>query len=126
MNRINRHHLNYQCDNKSIRVIIEEVAEYFNFNPFAKKRTQDMVDCRNIIYYLIRKHIEKITYQEIATIFKKDHSTVIQNQQRFIDLLDCEPPLKRKLFRIEQLVQKRLTRINNAQEIYRQAEKVYI
>ena len=58
--------------------MIAEICEYFNVYPrdiFTGRRIKKIVNAKKVIYWILRK--EKLTYNQIAKIVKKDHETVI-------------------------------------------------
>lgn len=53
-----------------------------------KTRKADMVLCRHLIFYFMRKYVispvaeKPIEYQKIADLFNKDHSTIIHAERK--------------------------------------------
>ncbi|MFI3249411.1 MAG: chromosomal replication initiator protein DnaA [Eubacteriales bacterium] len=74
-------------------VIIDVVATYFNLDSQTlrgQRRDKEINNARQIAIYLIRNITEK-TFQEIASEFNRDHSTIISSNNNIERRLQSEP-----------------------------------
>lgn len=59
----------------------------------SKARVRPVSYCRHLIFYFLRTHTN-LTYLQIATLFGKDHSTVIHGYETIKDLLQVDTNVK--------------------------------
>lgn len=80
---------------KIIRVVCDKLTVPVPY-VMSKSRVQSIVECRFICMYLFRK-LTTMTLQQIADIFKCNHSLVIHAIKKVNDRIDFEKGYKQKI-----------------------------
>lgn len=87
--------------------IVEQIVSSFFEVPLDKikmmKRTRVLVDCRCIIFYLLRKHT-KMTISAIGKLYGKDHTTAIHGLQSCSNLMETDEYFRANVQVIERLL----------------------
>lgn len=99
--------IEWNPDKISLSLIDKVVCSQLSVDPEAvrgKCRKRELVQARQIIFYLAHKH-SGLTLKKIGEPYsKRDHSTVIHNLEQFHNYFDTEPTYKVIVERIEQKI----------------------
>jgi len=83
----------------SIDDIVKAVCNYYMVHEkllYNKNRKREVVDARNIVFYIARKYT-RLSLKNVGKPFGKDHTTVIHGIQSFKDRFDTEDKLKMEI-----------------------------
>lgn len=75
--------------------IINEAAKYFKVDVaylMKDERTRTRVQARGMIFKVLRDHC-RLSFLQIASLFDKDHTTIIHGIRKLEDLLDVYPEI---------------------------------
>lgn len=79
----------------TIKTVVRTVCDHFVISEtelLGLSRRQPIADARMIAYWLMRNHTP-LTYERIATIFRRHHATVIHGVQRLEEFLEINDPV---------------------------------
>lgn len=86
---------NQMNEDEIIKVVLEKFGITHEMM-VSKKRNRHLVDVRLIIAYILRKKLG-LTYVHIGhKIGNRDHTTVIHNERKFIDVYETEVAFRNK------------------------------
>ena len=97
--------------------IIETISKIHGFSVievlYKKSRKRELTDCRQTIYYFLRKYIRShtrnslpIEYTLIAKIFKKNHATIIIGIRKVEDRIKFNKDFKNDIQSIDTALQR--------------------
>ena len=93
-----------------LRVIVEEVCHQFKLSLGAllsRNRTAAVSIPRFVVFQIARE-LNKIPYEQIGSLFKRDHGTIISGCHRLRDLVATEAALAAKVYAIKVACHRRL------------------
>lgn len=97
--------------------VIETVSEVMGFNTldvlYLNSRTQSIVECRQMIYYFLRKYCksptllnEPLAYADIGKIFKKNHATIMHGESNIKNFMKFNLEWRQKVGEINEILMK--------------------
>tara|TARA_R110002020_G_scaffold2532_3_gene12142 strand:- start:3500 stop:4108 length:609 start_codon:yes stop_codon:yes gene_type:complete len=89
--------------------VIDVICDYFHVSLdilSSKTRKREICEPRQITMYLLRKHTS-LTCKSIASIFSKDHATVIHGCKSISNLIQVDRELKKNIGKIEDILEVR-------------------
>lgn len=94
--------MNLQYSASRIQTFGIAVSEHFHVNIFSRTRKGVVVNLRKASYYVLRRR--GITYATMATVFNKNHASVMHGTTSCSNLLDVKDQEMRKYVDIIELI----------------------
>jgi len=89
--------------------IINRVASYYKLSIWqlnCKSRKSELLECRHVIFYLMRESFPKLSLKKIGQMLSRDHSTVLNAIKNVNNWLETDKDFKAKMAEIRKYIDK--------------------